>query len=97
MDASRCTANAGTFSKVTAFTFPCETAAWTRMTPAGVSKASFVTGSSTLTMPVSISTVTTQMVFDPDMGGYSTCSIITNPASQSGCVGGKMRLQQRAG
>ena len=48
-------------------------------------------------MPVSSSTVTTQIVFVPDMGGYSVCSMITNPASASGVVGGRMTLQQRAG
>ena len=31
-----------------------------------------------------IRSVTTQMVFVPDIGGYSTCSMITNPASASG-------------
>ena len=48
-------------------------------------------------MPVSISTVTTQMVLLPDMGGYSTCSMITKPASASGFAGGRIRLQQAAG
>ena len=38
-----------------------------------------------------------QMVFEPDMAGYSACSMITNPASASGRVGGRMRLAQVAG
>ena len=33
----------------------------------------------------------------PDMGGYSVCSMITKPASASGSVGGRIRLQQVAG
>ncbi len=48
-------------------------------------------------MPVSISTVTTQMVLVPDIGGYSTCSMITNPASASGFAGGRITLQFAAG
>ena len=35
-------------------------------------------------MPVSSSTVVTQMVLVPDMPGYSTCSMMTKPASASG-------------
>ena len=67
------------------------------MSPAGVSRVSSVTGSTAATMPVSMSAVTVQMVFVPDMGGYSVCSMITNPASASGCVGGSTRLQFAAG
>ena len=52
---------------------PCRrcTSASTAISPAGVSSFSCVTGSITGTMPVSISTVTTQMVLVPDIGGYS--------------------------
>ena len=83
--------------KVTSRHLPSRTAACTRTSPAGVSSVSSVTGSVTATMPVSISAVTTQMVFEPDIGGYSTCSMITKPASASGAVGGRITLQQRAG
>ncbi len=82
---------------VTLSHLPSRTAAITRMMPAGVSSASSVTGSLTGTMPVSISAVTTQIVFEPDIGGYSTCSMITKPASASGVVGGRITLQQSAG
>ncbi len=67
------------------------------MSPAGVSSLSSVTGSFAATIPVSMSTVTTQMVLLPDMAGYSVCSMMTKPASASGLVGGRIRLQQVAG
>ena len=63
--------------KLTLSHLPSRTAARTWMMPAGVSSVSSVIGSTTVTMPVSISAVTTQMVFEPDIGGYSTCSMIT--------------------
>src|ERR1035441_6477570 len=69
--ASRWVANAGTLRKVTLRTFPWRTSASTAIRPAGVSSLRCVTGSTALTMPVSISTVTTQMVLVPDIGGYS--------------------------
>ena len=37
-------------------------------------------------MPVSSSTVAAQIVFEPDIGGYSVGSMMMNPASQSGRV-----------
>ena len=40
---------------------------------------------------------TYQIVFVPDMPGYSTCSMMTKPASASGRVGGRIRLQFAAG
>jgi hypothetical protein len=49
------------------------------------------------TMPISTRTVATQMVLLPDMGGYSTCSIITNPAAAAGSVAGSNWLQLAAG
>src|SRR5262249_51880656 len=50
-----------------------------------------------LTIPVSIKAVTTQMVLLPDMGGYSTCSMITKPAWARLSVAGRTRLQFAAG
>ena len=47
-------------------------------------------------MPVSIRTVATLMVLEPDMGGYSVCSMMPNPAPASGRVGGRITLQQSA-
>ena len=43
-----------------------------------------VTGSIMGSIPVSSSTVTTHIVLVPDIPGYSTCSMITKPASASG-------------
>ena len=56
-----------------------------------------MTGSVIGSMPVSSSTVTTQIVFVPDIPGYSTCSMITYPASASGWLEGRIRLQLAAG
>ena len=95
--ASRWAANAGTLRKVTPSTLPSRHSARTRMSPAGASRTISVTGSTIGSIPVSRSTVATQIVFVPDIPGYSTCSMITNPASASGCVGGRITLQQSAG
>ena len=67
------------------------------MSPAGASRVSSVTGSVIGSMPVSSSTVTTHIVFVPDIPGYSTCSMITYPASASGWLEGRIRLQLAAG
>ena len=91
--ASRWTAKAGTFRNVTAVTLPSSTSARTRISPAGASSVSSVTGSRIGSMPVSSSTVVTQIVLVPDIGGYSTCSMMTKPASASGWVGGRTTLQ----
>src|SRR5215218_110209 len=94
---SRWVANAGTLRKVTPVTLPPAQVAVTRIRPAGASSTSWVTGSVIATIPVSRRAVTTQIVFDPDMPGYSTCSMITNPASASGPVGGRTTLAHSAG
>ena len=49
----------------------------TRIRPAGDSRVSSVTGSVIGRIPVSSRTVTTHIVFVPDIPGYSTCSMIT--------------------
>ena len=74
---SRCAAKAGTLRKVTEVALPCSTVARISIRPAGASSVNVVTGSVTSTMPVSMSTVATQIVLVPDMAGYSTCSMIT--------------------
>ena len=56
-----------------------------------------MTGSFISSIPVSRSAVVTQIVFVPDMPGYSACSMMTKPASASGRVGGRIRLQLAAG
>ena len=43
-------------------------------------------------MPVSSSTVATQIVFEPDIAGYSVGSMMMKPASQPGCVAGTIRF-----
>ncbi len=71
-------ANAGTLRKVTPRDLAAaRTRRVTRIRPAGDSRVSSVTGSVIGSMPVSSSTVATQIVFVPDMPGYSTCSMIT--------------------
>ncbi len=77
-------ANAATLRNVTRVTFPPAQSARTRMSPAGDSSVSSVTGSIMGSIPVSSSTVTTHIVLVPDIPGYSTCSMITKPASASG-------------
>src|SRR6476646_5743780 len=94
---ARCVAKAGTLRNVTAVTFPSEQSARTRMTPAGASRVSSVTGSTIGSIPVSSRTVTTHIVFVPDIPGYSTCSMITYPAAASGFDDGRTRLQFAAG
>ncbi len=94
---SRWTAKAGTFSNVIEVALPSRTAAVTLIRPAGASSVSSVTGSVTGTSPSLMSTVAVQIVFEPLMAGYSACSMITKPASASGRVGGRTRLQQVAG
>ena len=94
---SRWVANAGTLRNVTPVTLPPAQAAVTRMRPAGASSTSSVSGSVIGSIPVSSSAVTTQIVFEPDIPGYSTCSMITYPAWASGRVGGRITLAHSAG
>ena len=95
--ASRWTANAGTFLNSTRVTLPSLQLALTRISPAGASSVSSVTGSCISMIPVSSRTVTTQMVLEPDMGGYSVCSKMMKPASASGWQGGTIALPHRPG
>ncbi len=74
---SRWVANDGTFRNVTPVTLPSAQSAWTRISPAGDSSVSSVTGSVIGSIPVSRSAVTTHIVFVPLIPGYSTCSMIT--------------------
>ncbi|MNC37964.1 hypothetical protein D3C75_865490 [compost metagenome] len=71
-----CAANAGTFWKVTALTLPPSHRALMRISPAGASSTSSVSGSCIGSMPISSSTVTTEMVLPPDITGYSICSMM---------------------
>jgi hypothetical protein len=63
--------------KVTPVTLPPAQSAVTRISPAGASSVSSVTGSVIGNMPVSRSTVATHIVLVPDIPGYSTCSMTT--------------------
>jgi hypothetical protein len=62
---------------VTPVTLPAAQSARMRMSPAGASSVSSVTGSRIGRMPISSSAVTTHIVFVPLIPGYSTCSMIT--------------------
>ncbi len=90
--ASSRSAKQGTFVSSTDSHFPSRQAARTSTTPAGASSRSVVSGSRISTMPVSSRTVATQIVFEPDMAGYSVGSMMMKPASQSGRVAGTIRL-----
>ena len=72
----RCT-KAGTFSKVMERALPSRTSALMRIRPAGASSTRLVIGSVTGTRRSLIRTVAVQIVFEPDMAGYSACSMIT--------------------
>lgn len=74
---SRWSAKAGTLVNSTCFTLPFSQRQRTSIMPAGASMRSNVSGSFIGTIPVSSATVATQMVFEPDMGGYSVLSIMT--------------------
>ncbi len=71
---------------------PSRQAARASTTPPGASSRSTVSGSCISTMPVSRSTVAVQIELEPDIGGYSVGSMMMKPASQSGRVGGTIRL-----
>ena len=90
--ASRRSANAGTLVSSTLSQRPSRQVARTSTTPPGASSRSTVSGSRISTMPVSSSTVAVQIVFDPDIAGYSVGSMMMNPASQSGRFDGTTRL-----
>lgn len=66
------------------------------MTPPGMSSLKRVSGSFNGTMPVSSSTVATQIVLEPDIGGYSVGSMMMAPATQSSRVEATRRLTCRA-
>ncbi len=84
--------NDGTFVSSTLSTRPSRQAARTSTGPAGASRRSLVSGSRNSIIPVSSSTVATQIVFEPDIGGYSVGSMMMKPASQSARVAGTTRF-----
>ena len=63
--------------------------------PPGASRTSRVSGSCIGTMPVSSSTVATQMALEPDMGGVSAGSMMIQPMAAPGRFGGTRRLTWR--
>ena len=63
--------------------------------PPGASMANFVSGSTIGTMPVSSSTVATQIEFDPDIGGVSAGSMTIQPVRARGSFGGTSRFTCR--
>ena len=62
----------------------------------GASSRTTVSGSVIGTIPVSSKTVVVQIVFEPDMAGYSVGSMMMKPASQSGRVAGTTRFAWQA-
>ncbi len=75
---------------------PSRQIARTSTTPPGASSRTTVSGSVISTIPVSSRTVVVQIVFEPDMAGYSVGSMMMKPASQSGRVAGTRRLAWQA-
>ena len=90
--ASSRSAKHGTFVNSTDSQRPSRQVARTSTTPPGASSRTIVSGSCIGSMPVSSSTVTTQIVFEPDIGGYSVGSMMMKPASQSSRVDGTIRF-----
>jgi len=66
-----------------------------RTRPPGASINSSVTGSVMGTIPVSRTTVATQIELDPDIGGVSAGSMMIQPMCAAGCLGGTSRLTCR--
>ena len=75
--APRCAGNDGTFSSSTLSTLPSRQRARISTGPAGASSRTTVSGSLIGTSPSSSRTVATQIVFEPDIAGYSVGSMIT--------------------
>jgi hypothetical protein len=67
---------------------PASTATSAATSPAGVSSRIVVTGSVTVTMPVSTSTVATPIAPCPHIGRHPDTSMNSTPTSASGRVGG---------
>ena len=90
--ASRRSAKQGTLVNSTLSQRPSRQAARASTTPPGASSRTTVSGSCNSSIPVSSSTVVVQIVFEPDMAGYSVGSMMMKPASQSGRVDGTTRF-----
>ncbi len=71
---------------------PSRQTARTGTSPAGASRKNRVSGSTIGIIPVSRHTVATQMLFDPDIGGVCTGSMIRNPIAARGSFGGTSRF-----
>jgi hypothetical protein len=80
---------------VTSSTTPSRHRARTSTSPPGASSTSRVSGSSIGRMPVSSSTVTTQIEFEPDIGGVSEGSMMMKPICARGSFGGTRRFTCR--
>src|SRR5690242_2926697 len=93
--ASSLSAKEGTLRTLIRSALPLRHVAVTSTIPPGGSSTSFVSGSCIGTMPVSSSTVATQMALEPDMGGVSAGSMMIQPMQARGSVGGTSRLTCR--
>ena len=74
---------------------PSRHSARIRTRPPGASSTISVTGSIIGRMPLSSSTVATQIELEPDIGGVSSGSMMMKPICASGCFGGTSRLTWR--
>jgi len=88
----RWAANDGRFRTVIRSALPLEHSARTRTSPPGASSTISVTGSCIGMIPLSSSTVDTQIELEPDIGGVSSGSMMIQPIWASGCLAGTSRL-----
>ena len=88
-------ANDGTLVTVMRSALPLRHSATTSIRPPGASSVMRVCGSVIGMMPLSSSTVATQIEFEPDIGGVSSGSMMMKPMSASGFLGGTSRLTCR--
>ena len=93
--ASKRWAKDGRFVTATSITAPSRQVARTSTSPPGASSRSRVSGSSIGRMPVSRSTVATQIEFEPDIGGLSAGSMMRKPICARGSLGGTSRFTCR--
>ena len=85
-------AKEGRFRIVILSVFPSRHSAITFTNPPGASSVISVKGSIIGIIPVSKSTVATQIALEPDMGGVSSGSIIIQPMCASECIGGTSKF-----
>src|SRR5579871_5481768 len=93
--ASSRSTNEGTFSSSTDTHLPSRQDARATTGPPGASIRTTVSGSCMGTMPVSSSTVATQIRLEPELGTYSVGSMMITPVAHPGVTGGISRFTCR--